>query len=225
VPEITLNKQLANILKNHGIEISEDEEFIYANLPSAIKFKTNAAYTEINNVTSSQLDVIVITEDGKKIIESFGDFGTDLEAATERNLLNFNTSSLHTFLTAFGSCDEKIIDQVTIEEWKINDQVWTAYIGNLIPKASNKNSINVSPPTQFFEAIQTSIISQKLDGNLHWFRGYYAQFKDKITTTEFLMDNDDITASCPIFSSLPVMTGVEFYSCRNFIILKRLRKT
>jgi hypothetical protein len=221
MPEVVLNEKLAEILTQHGVEITVDDEFIYTDLPSKVKLKARAIFTEINGCISSQMDVTVIPDTGEMIMESFGDFGKDIESATTNNLANFCMGSLHPLLAAFGSENHEILDQITIEEWEIAGKVWIAYIGNLVPKTNNTN--HVKPPEYFYNAIETSIRAQSLGNNLHWFRGYYLQYKETINASEFLMDNVDVTNSNPLFSSVPVIENVEYYSCRNFIILRRKR--
>ena len=222
MPEIDLNKKLSELLIAHGVDVSLDEDFVYANLPSVLRFKTRAIYNEVNNFISSQLDVKAIPVDEKMIVESFGDFGADLETAISRNLRNFCMSSLHTLLAAFVLEIEEITNQITIEEWQVNGQVWKAYIGNLTPKRTGNHTEVISPPNEFFNAMEGSIKEQNLNNKIHWFRGYYSQFQNKLTQVEFLKDNLDITVRCPLFSVIPVIPGVEFYSCRNFIVLKKL---
>ena len=223
MPEVDLNSKLAELLTNHGVNVTAEEEFIDAHLPFPVKFKARAIYQELNNYISSQLDVMAITPDGTRILESFGDFGNDIDAAISRNLVNFSMSDLHVLLAAFGATDEDMLEQITIENWEINNTQWIAYIGNLVPK-TNIIVPDLRPPDEFFNAITTSIFSRPLSSNLHWFRGYYLQHDNKITAKEFIMDNEDITTSNSLFSSLPVIPYSGFYSCRNFIILRRQLK-
>jgi len=223
MPEVDLNSKLAELLTNHGVKITVKEEFIDAHLPFPVKFKARATYQELNGYISSQLDVTAISSDGTKIFESFGDFGNDIDAAINRNLVNFSMSDLHVLLAAFGVNGEDILEQITIENWEINNMQWIAYIGNLVPK-TNISVQDLRPPAEFFNAITTGIFSQPLYNSLHWFRGYYLQHDNKITATEFMMDNEDITASHSLLSSLPVIPYNGFYSCRNFIILRRQLK-
>ena len=217
--EVNLNSQLAELLTNHGVKVTIEEEFIHAQLPFPVKFKARAIYQPINDYISSQLDVMAMTPDGEKILESFGDFGSDIEAAVNRNLSNFSISNLHVVLAAFGADDKDILAQITIENWEINGRKWTAYIGNLVPKTNSKEP-GLRPPDEFFNAITTGILSKPLCNNLHWFRAYYLQHNNKITATEFIMNNEDITSSNPLFSSIPLIPHDGFYSCRNFIILR-----
>lgn len=221
--EIALNAELAELLTSHGINVAIGEEFITADLPFPVKFKARATYQQINNYISSQLDVTVITPDGDKILESFGDFGNDVDAAITRNLNNFSMSDLHVFLAAFGAVSDDVLEQITVENWKINDRQWTAYIGNLVPK-TNIPIPGLQPPDAFFNAITAGIYSKPLHNNLHWFRGYYLQHNHKITATEFIMNNEDITNSNLLFSSIPLIPHEAYYSCRNFIILRKQGK-
>ena len=211
---------MAEVLVNHNISVTADDEFIYADLPSKIKLKARATYNEVGDQILSRLDVMVMSEEGQKIIECFGDWGPNLETALNNNFYNFSSGVLHPLLAAFGCVDLEILEQITCEEWKIEDDVWMAFIGNLIPKTNSANS-GIAPPEYFFNAIQSSIRSQALNNKLHWFRGYYLQSKDEIAANEFIMDNEDITSATPAFSSIPIIPGIEFFSCRNFIILKK----
>lgn len=217
MPEVDLNQYIGETLTKHNVNVSFDGEFIYAELPSPIKLKAKAVYNEINNQISSQLEVVIITPADEQIIEHFGDIGDNVDTVIEKVLTYFNISDLHPLLAAFGIKDTSALHHVDIEEWEINGKIWIAYIGNLIPKT---NSPNANVPDQFFEAIVTGIQSQKLDNHMHWFRSYYLQYNSEIISTEFLMDNKNITLGIPLFSRIPVIPNVEYYSCRNFIILK-----
>jgi len=218
--EINVNEKLAELLNAHGVKNNFTEEYVIADLRREVKFKARATYKDIGQHINSQLEVAVVSDSGEKIIEYFGDLGEDVDDALARNLRNFASGSLHVLLAALGSDDPSILDQITIEEWEVNGSWWTAYIGNLTPKTNNPNLL--TPPDEFFGSLETGIKSQKLTDNLHWFRGYYLQFNDKIAAGEFCMDNVDIIASNPIFSSIPLIPDTQYYSCRNFIVLKRL---
>lgn len=222
MPEKVLNRELGHILANHGVPFIADEEFLLVYNPSTVKFKAKSIYTEVNNKISSQLDIIAIPDNGKPIIESFGDFGDSLEEAINRNFSNFCLSGLHLFLSAFGPENHVPDEQITVENWEINGQYWKAFIGNLIPKVSGNKTNDNSPPPEFFEYFEESIRAQILINDIHWFRGFFLQYNNEMRATEFMMDNLNITAACPLFSKIPLKSNVEYYSCRIFIILKKL---
>ena len=121
-------------------------------------------------------------------------------------------------LAAFGCQDQETLRQVEVEEWVVNERTWKAYIGHLIPKSIGAGEDFV-PPSQFFQSIEREIRSQTLTNTLHWFRSYYCQLEANITEKEFLMDNEARNPDL-IFSTLPIMPNVKFYSCRNFILLR-----
>lgn len=216
--EIIVNPQLAGILKNHGVHVDVDNECVNTNLDDGLKFKTRILYHEINGCISSRLDVMVVTKTGERIIESFGDFGPTVDEAINKNFQNFSLSSLHPILAAFGSPHKETLRQVEIEEWVVNERTWKVYIGNLIPKSIGAGE-HFDPPAQFFQSIEHEIRSQTLTNKLHWFRSYYCQFEANITEKEFLMDNEAKNADL-IFSTLPIIPNVNFYSCRNFVLLR-----
>lgn len=218
--EIDLNLQLADLLKQHGVGVDITNGFIHTNMPGNVKFRVRTVYEEINKSISSRLDVMAVTDKGEEMYESFGDYGVTIEEAVNNNFQNFCAGSLHPLLAALGCSDEQTHNQITIEEWDINGKVWNAYIGNLVYKNSEQIQVTVAPPPEFFNLFEQGIKAQQLTNRLHWFRGYYSQINDEITNREFLMDNELVEDANTIFQNLPVLPGIKFYSCRNFIILK-----
>ena len=217
--EINLNPQFAELLKHHGISVDIDDEFINTDLPDNVKFKARTVYEEVNGYISSRLDVMTLTDQGEQILECCGDYGTTIEEAVANNFQNFSGSTLHPLLAALGCVAPHTYDQVTMEEWEINGKIWKVYIGNLTPKilADKKNTF--LPPSEFFHSFERGIKAQQLVNRIHWFRGYYSQLDNEITTREFLMDNELVADADTIFKDLPILPNVKFYSCRNFIVL------
>jgi hypothetical protein len=220
--EIDLNSQLADLLKRHSVNVKTDDQFVMTDLIDNVKFKARAVYQLDNGKINSRLDVMALSDKGEKIIECCGDYGSTIEEAIDRNFKNFCAGSLHPLLGAFGCLNPTVLDQITIEEWRINERTWKAHIGNLVPKIIGANGNLVTPPVQFFKSIEQGIHAQKLTNKLHWFRGYYSQFENVITTKEFLMDNEVVKNTDEVFNLLPVIPEIKFYSCRNFIILRNI---
>ena len=200
------------------MHIHLDNEFINTDLASSLKFKARAVYHETNDGINSRLDVMILTDSGERIIESFGDFGATVDDAVNKNFHNFSSRSLHPILAAFGCEDQETLKQVEVEEWIVNGRTWKVHIGNLVPKSTGGDRF--VPPSQFFQSIEREIRLQTLTNTLHWFRSYYCQGEANITEREFLMDNEAKNAAL-IFSTLPIMPNVKFYSCRNFILLRK----
>ncbi len=218
--EIDLNLQFADLLKNHGIDVDITDGFINTDLPDNLKFRAKSVYQEVNESISSRLDVMAMTDKGEEIYESCGDYGATIEEAVNNNFKNFSAGSLYPLLAALGCIDPHTYDQITIEEWEINGKVWTAYIGNLVPKILADRQNTIAPPSEFYDSFERGIKAQQLINRLHWFRGYYSQLDNEITNREFLMDNELVAETNIILSTLPILPNVRFYSCRNFIILK-----
>jgi hypothetical protein len=220
VLEIDLNPQFADLLKNHGIGVEITDGLINTDLPDNVKFRARTVYQEVNESISSRLDVMAMTDKGEEIYESCGDYGATIEEAVNNNFQNFSASSLHPLLAALGCIDPHTYNQITIEEWEINGKVWTAYIGNLVPKILADGQNTIAPPSEFYDSFERGIKAQQLINRLHWFRGYYSQLANEITNREFLMDNELVADTNILFCALPILPNVRFYSCRNFIILK-----
>jgi hypothetical protein len=217
--EMIVNAQLADLLRNHGVHINVGSEFVTADLSGGLKFKTRVIYHEINSGINSRLDVMILTNTGERIIECFGDFGVTLDDAINKNFHNFSIGSLHPILAAFGSQGHETLRHVEIEEWVVNEKTWKVYIGNIVPKSMGGK--HYAPPSQFFESVEHTIRKQNLTNRFHWFRSYYCQVNANITEKEFLMDNEAKNADL-IFTTVPLMPNVNFYSCRNFILLNRI---
>lgn len=219
--EINLNHQFAELLKNHGIAVTVGEEFIFTDLPDHTKFKVKASYEELNDSINSRFDMMAITHKGEQILEACDDIGDNVEDAINRNFQNFCSSTFHPLIVALGCTNPHAYEQITIEEWEINDRKWQVYMGNLQQKYMHKGAhFRLTPPPQFFENIEQSIKSQKPSNRLHWFRSYYSQHENEITNVEFMMDNELLPDGQLMFGSLPIMPKLAFYSCRNFIVIK-----
>lgn len=218
--EINLNPQLAELLNNHGIRVDIKGDYIYTDLPDHTKFRARTVYEEVNDGINSRLDVMAKTDFGEEIYECCGDFGATIEEAVNNNFRNFSSSSLHPLLAALGCTVPHTYDQITFEEWEINGRIWKVYIGNFVPKFLADSQNKPLPPSAFFDSFERAIKAQQLTNRLHWFRGYYAQINNEIVEREFLMDNELVTNMENPFVDIPVISGVRFYSCRNFIVLK-----
>jgi hypothetical protein len=217
---LNVNTALTNLLVGHGIEVQEKDEFVYPDLPIAIKLKAQSFYREVNGHISSQLDISIITPDGTTITESFGDFGANLDEALSKNFQNFALNSFHTLLVAFGCDKQEVLGQVDLEKWDIDGKLWNVYVGTITFKAIGSIESNSVQTDHFYYAVEKGILSQNLSNNIHWFRGFYAQHKDKISITEFLVDNNSSTAIDSDLYAIPFIPNIEFCSCRIFVFLR-----
>jgi hypothetical protein len=156
--EIIVNSQLAVLLKNHGVHVDPDNEFVNTNLADDLKFKTRVVYHEINAGISSRLDVMAVTGNGERIIECFGDVGATVDEAINKNFQNFTLSSLPPILAAFGSPHKETLRQVEIEEWVVNGRTWKVYIGNLIPKSIGPIETVIPLQRNFFSPLSEEFV-------------------------------------------------------------------
>ncbi len=209
--EIIVNNQLAALLEAHGVETVQDAEFIRTNLPGKVQF------------INSRLDVMVFTGQQEKIIESFGDIGRSLEAALEANFRSFSMGSLHPLLAGLGYDDPRVTGDITIEQWEIDGLLWQAFIGNLVPKLIGPAPEQVSLPYDaFFDCFVAGIRASDPENPVHWFRGYYCQYEAEIIEKEFLRDNEYVEDAAALFGALPLVPDVTYYSCRNFVLLRKI---
>lgn len=220
--EVNLNSQLALLIKHHGISVCIEGDSITTDLPGNIGFKAWAMYYETEAGINSRLDIRVLLATGQIILESFGDIGETPELAFRNNFQSFSAGSLHPLLAALGCKNPHVLQQVDVENWVINGNHWEVFIGHLTPKIISRKEKRVIPPAEFFQSFESSIKSQQLTNKLHWFRSYYCQMEDEITGRELLMDNILLDETDKVFDSIPILPDTIFYSCRNFIILKKV---
>lgn len=222
--EIDLNPQFAEVLNYYGIKTSIINGFINTDLEDKVKFRARTIYEDENPI-SSLLHVNCVTDQGEDLYDLCRDSGETIEEAVSANFKNF-VSTLNPLLAALGSLNPYSYENITIEEWQINGKTWEAFIGKPYVKTTaliqpgRYSLIASDAPPQFIGSMKNMINDLPLKNRLHWFRGYYCQSGNQITVKEFLSDNNPVEGLDNFFDSLPIMTDVDFFSCRAFIVLK-----
>lgn len=223
--EINLNPQLQENLAYYGIKTSIVSGFITTDLPDNASFRARAIYEDEYPV-SSLLEVNCVTEKGENIYDHCRDSGTSIQEAVTQNFNNFS-STLNPLLAALGSLDPYSYENTSIEEWEINGKIWEAYIGKphvkFVQKIIDFTLLEYDPPDEFIASLKTMICNLNPNNRLHWFRGYYCQQQREITIKEFLMDNQPVNELMNCFDTLPIISNMDFFSCRTFIVIKEKR--
>ena len=167
---------------------------------------------EFTNGVNSQLDIVVEFQNGRKIVESFGDIGTTKKEVIENNLKNFVANDFHVMINALNNT---VDDNITFEEWGINNQKYEAYIGNFGSKG------NFKIPDDVFITIEEIIKKQEFKEEYHWVRFFYANLNHKPAEIEFMIDNERNNEAEKKMENLNWDKNEAYYSLRNFIIFKK----
>jgi len=214
--EIKINKQISELINAHGFKSRLKGGKVIPEFKDKVELDTRIYLKEEEYGFQTRFDIEVKFENGQKLYEAFGDVGTDLNDCINRNIENFSKSSLHVFLDAFNdSC--KYIDK---EKWKIGKEQFDVFIGNYNLKSFGNKKIEI--PNNLFATIEGIITQYKLDENYYFVRFYYGHSENESPTIEFMINNVTLDNEENRFKDLEWMKSDDFYSIRDFIILKRI---
>jgi hypothetical protein len=213
-----LTGEINRLLKIHGLNTEVINEWIIVNgdLPALTAAIANEQQHE--NGIVLRLDVVVMLESEMTIHESFAGIGETREEAVNNALENFCDNSLHVLLAALWGVVDK--DQVTIEKWEINGSRWVATIGGYGVRGSNVEGLEL--PETLFPTIETRIKELPLSKPVHWVRTFYCNLNDTERVAEVLLDNEPWNSGRGAIENLNWAASNEFYSVRNFLMLRKL---
>ena len=207
------NQILKELLESHGLEVEVKGDWLLPNgeLP-AIHAHWDADASE--NVGQLGIEILYDTQK-ETIIEQFGGFG-EREVQLLKAFENFSLNSLHLFLALFWN---NSTEQVRRESWKIGDEEYIAYIGDLAITSVGNDEIEI--PESYESLIKELIVEESLHHKFHWF-GFYANNSYDIYSSSF--DNTPWEKGVDGLKSLDWETREEFYGVRQFIALKRVQE-
>ena len=164
------------------------------------------------------LDVLiqVILPDGRIIEDRHVGIGPTWEAAFANGMLMFCTTTLHVLMAAFWGRLEA--DQVLVEDWSIRDRKWRAFIGNIGRRMSEGGDVPV--PEGFFRAVERQAKGLALTHDLNWISAYHAHIGNARSESSFLVNNASYGPAGEAIARVDWPPAGEFYSARNFLILK-----
>ena len=199
---------LEAIFSSYDIEFENHEGWLapYGELP-AIK----ATWYPEATATVGQLSIEVFIDDGVSLVESFAGYG---EKKLESALGGFIKNSLPLLLSAFWDYDTN----VSSENWEINGVKYQAFIGDY---GVINGAENFEIPEHYLEYIHEAMLKEKLSSEYHWFNLFYVNFDATQHHAEALRDNSKWEEGTEIIRSLPWSKVYDYYSIRQFIILKR----
>ncbi len=205
-----LVEPLASLLTAHGIEFHTEKEWVAPNgqLPAM-------RATLYPRESSGQLDVDVLLESRELLKESFAGLATG-DAGIRDAFHNFCANSFHVLLAAFW--DKIDPEQVTVATWQLGGRPYTAYIGNL-----GMRTMGESPPPKvaegYLESLENVITNSALVGEVLWFRNFFCDIQGD-RTFESMVNNEVWSEGVENLKSLPWEKSAQYYSVRNFLILR-----
>ncbi|WP_226184760.1 DUF6348 family protein [Hymenobacter nitidus] len=212
-----MNSQLQSLFEQHSISTLavDDKVLLLTRQPTLLQSRVMSR--QFPNGATSQLDVRLFIKD-LVLVESFGDVGETPEAALANNLANFAHNSLHVFLAALQAAEQN--DQVTVEDWQINDFHWRAYIGNYGIKSTKGQLVPV--PEELFPQLVGLVQSLPLTQDYHWFRFFVSSNDGQVSAPEVLFDNDPLPTAKLEFTNFTWPLTPDFYSIRLFLVLRKV---
>jgi hypothetical protein len=206
--------KLKGILEQHSLNIVPYNDWltVEGSLPC---FRASIYNHDLpGEYVSLQLDVQVLVGAKTVVVESFSGLGKSFGEAMDQAFINFAFNSLHVFLGALcGRTD----DQVTVEEWIIDNQEWNVFIGNL-GVWSNEGQAETYPGS-LSQTIENLIRQKELEPRIHWARAFYGNVGDGSAVCEFLLDNESWKYAEDTLRTLDWAKADSYYSVRNFLIM------
>ena len=213
--EFKINEQLTELLHEHGFETDVIGNKIVPNFKEKIEIETWVIPNEKGKIVQTRLDVGVKFQNGKELYEAFSDIGNGVNDCVKKNIENFCNSCLHVFIDAFNDTNT-YTDQ---EKWQIGITNHTVFIGNFNVKAMVNKDVNIPP--NLLETIKNNISWRKLDEDYYFVRFFYAHHQNKTIATEFMINNRSYEEQN--LAELDWENSMDYYSVRNFIILKKVQ--
>ncbi len=154
---------------------------------------------------------------GKRaIVESFGGSGETMPEAVTDVFRKFCLSCGHVLLAVFFG-PERGGEQVKFETWHLPSRTMSVCLGSLLLLGS------ASPASHrfgsFLDLLRAKHIAG-LDAGVHWIRVYYSANAQGRLGAEVLLDNEPWTAAELDLRTFPWPPAPEWYSMRNFFVVR-----
>jgi hypothetical protein len=220
---INQNKKLMTILTDHQIPVLNRGKFIQLG-DNDITLQAKVHPKEITPTRSSiQLDVILSSQSllgDRALVESFGEFGENLDEAIDKSFSSFCLASLHPILSVFVSRDFES-EQSQWDNWSNHNQSWEICSGPIIPKMSPtfdlEQVINGNEFLAFIHDLRDAYF-REATFKLHWLRFYRGLIQGIVRSREVLLDGEHWKLGEDIFDRWEWHTKADFFSLRQFMI-------
>jgi hypothetical protein len=213
----SLEDDIQEMLTSHGVkDIRNENGWVLADgeLPAL-----RADYW-INSQTEERctvnVDFTLAVRSGRRIIECYADFGSDLCQATGKNLYKFCAGALHVFLSAYWDHHEP--DQVDKETWHANDRQWDAYLSSMINYVTEEQKAGF--PKDYMARLEQAICDLPLSEPEHWISMFFCNLKND-WTVEVRLDNDIHEGLTQVVREMDWPSADGMYTQRQFILLRQ----
>ncbi|QQS06950.1 MAG: hypothetical protein IPK50_08640 [Fibrobacterota bacterium] len=205
---LTLENELSELMAAHQVPIHVEGEWVvpFGKLP-AIRA------TWYPRLGRGLLEVEVLLEDRRVIVESFAGFGEGREGIGDA-LHNFCVNSFHVLLASLWGLSGS--DQVSTERWTIGEKEYAVFVGNLGTRGTH--DANVVIPRGFFEAMEKAVKSEILGDGWLWFRCFFGNVSGD-HSFEALVNNEVWESGLAALRSLPWTKPDGYFSVRLFLML------
>ncbi len=166
-----------------------------------------------------QVEVLVGDEGASFIEECFAGFGKDIEGI-KSGFENFLANSFHVLIEAFWNAQYP--DQITIENWKLGDSEYKAYIGNFGCRTFDDQSNHPEIPQDAFDVIEKSIKSSPIEQDVAWIRTFFCNIDSENQVYEALLNNEVWQEGEKALKTINWPKSDNYYSTRNFLVLKKV---
>lgn len=157
-----------------------------------------------------QLDMQVLTPDGRTLIESVTGIGSDGHAsAVEAGIVALSESSLHVLLETFW---ETGCPEVDTETWQTTDGDRRALLGPM----NIRGPLDFDELPAFIQPVRDAL-EARASGPLHWLRIFHCCGPEPFT--EVLFDNEDWPELRAAIDALPWPKTAGYTSVRFFMTL------
>ena len=214
--DLKVNTQISELLNAHGYKSTIVDNKIVPDFKERVEIESWITPTVSNNGVQTRLDVGVKFDNGQELFEAFGDVGVDLNNAIKNNLENFSRCTLHVLTGALNDT----VDHIERERWDISGDLYDVYIGDFNMKSTN--DFQPQFPQELFPQIEKSITAYRLNEKYYFVRFFFAQMNYEVIATEFMINNVNLPEQEEKLRNLDWEGSDEFYSVRNFIILKKV---
>ncbi|QDV41102.1 hypothetical protein Enr13x_09400 [Stieleria neptunia] len=207
---------LKDLLEHHGVPTDADGTWLIAENGMRMTGAVVKEYPSPRGTANIQLDFYFELEDGRLMIESVGGLGATKADAVKDGIQNFTGGSFHVLLSSLFNVNAD--DQIEIENWDIAGTSRRVTIGGMNVRTFTDAPFD--PPTHWFPIVQRAIENTDLPRGTHWFRCYYAQFDNKPSAVEVLLDNNDWQPIIKAMSDIDWPAKDDFYSVRVFGVIQ-----
>lgn len=205
-----VNSRLKELLEAHGLNCIEKDDWIRPNgnfpLISMVWYPKPE-----QGIGLLQIDVQIDEQNALK--ECFAGIGAG-EKGLSDGIHNLCANSLHVLLAAFWGINDP--EQVTTEEWTIDEKKYTAYIGPFGTRGSDGQHPGI--PNEAFDKIESAVKTTKHSSKFNWFRTYFCNLNNDKKVFESLHNNETWEKGESALKSVGWHTSNKFYSVRNFLV-------